>query len=253
MVDTANPKEYWGERAERYDNLHWVKNRLFLDRILVNGKFLGSDKVLDVGTGTGVVAAIVAPFVRWVAAIDTSSDMMGKARGNGCPGNVSFLVGDARKMFFADAVFDKIVARYCLHHIIEGVEKAASECYRVLKPGGLMIFAEGVPPSARAKDYFTRIFELKEKRIVFLPEDMELLLTGAGFQKLTTDVFWLKRMSVRNWLESSDLDKDRKELIYQLHCTAPEFVKQDYQMTEKDGDCLIDMRVAIVVGKKAAQ
>lgn len=252
---TINPStEYWGARSERYDNLQWAKNRIFLDRILVCGKFLGSDKVLDVGTGTGTVAKHIAPFVRWVAAVDFSPDMLERAARNGATANISFLVGDACQMRFANDVFDKVVARYCLHHIVENVSKAVDECYRVLKLGGMMIFAEGVPPSTRTRDYFEQIFELKEKRLTFLPEDMKSLLSGSGFGSLTTDIFWLRQMSVRNWLDNNgDLETSRKELIFDLHRNAPAYVKEDYKMTETAEDCFIDMRVAIVTGTKTAK
>ena len=239
---------YWKQRAERYNNLDWVNSQTFMKAIISAGKFKPSDWVLDVGTGTGVVAYAVAPLVKYVTAIDNSPDMMDKI--NHKPVNVMYKVCDATNIQWKEETFDKVVARYVFHHIIEGTQKAMDECYRVLKPGGLMVFAEGVPPSKRTKRDFVNIFRFKEDRLTFMPRDMENLMITSGLKPLTTTLLKLKRMSIKNWLDSSDLDTGSQARIYAMHVNAPQYFKDDYDMVITDDDSLISMTVAIVVGVK---
>jgi ubiquinone/menaquinone biosynthesis C-methylase UbiE len=239
---------YWKQRALRYNNLQWVNSDSFMNAIIIAGEFTKTDKVLDVGTGTGVVANILAPIVKKVIAIDSSPDMMNKI--NHRPKNVEYRICNARTLSFNNETFDKVVARYVFHHILQGTEQAMLECYRVLKTGGRIVFAEGVPPSDRAKQDFIDIFKLKEQRLTFTPTEMEDLLLYSGFRNTKIEDLWLRQMSIRNWLESSDLDKEKQVIIYKMHTEAPQYLKDDYNMTITKKDCLIDMRIAIVSGVK---
>ena len=248
MAEINSSENYWRSRAERYDNLEWVNSTDFAQAIVTAGRFRSTDHVLDVGTGTGVMARVLSPIVRKVTAIDSSPDMMGKV--NGSFDNVEYRVCDARVMPWRSGTFNKVVARYVFHHILEGAQKAMNECYRVLKIGGRMVFAEGVPPSDRTYQDFVDIFRLKEKRLTFMPLDMRRLLLASGFDHVEVKDLWLRQMSVKNWLDSSDLDTARKTLIFRMHECAPDYFRDDYNMTITDSDCLIDMRIAVAVGVK---
>jgi len=239
---------YWKLRAKRYNKLEWVNSQDFMTAIISAGKFKLSDWVLDVGTGTGVVAYAVAPLVKYVTAIDSSPDMMDKI--NHRPVNIMYKVCDATNIQWKEETFDKVVARYVFHHILKDTRKAMDECYRVLKLGGLMVFAEGVPPSERTKQDFINIFRFKEDRLTFTSFDMMHLMRESRFKKLSLRVLKLKKMSIKNWLESSDLNMDTQARIYAMHVDSPQYFKDDYNMVITEDDCLIDMTVAIVVGVK---
>lgn len=239
---------YWQKRARTYNSLEWVRDRKFLGEIVSAGNFRKSDVVLEVGTGTGIVAEAIAPLVDTVTAIDTSSHMLDLARSN--HSNIMRKIGDARKLEMADGSFDAVVARYVFHHILVGAEKAMAECYRVLRHGGIMVFSEGVPPSHRTKQDYIDIFRLKEKRVTFMPDDMARLMLSAGFGIASRKCIWLRQMSMRNWVEGGGVSKANQEAIMQMRRNAPDYVKRDYNMTETKDDCLIDMKVAILVGTK---
>ena len=113
-----------------------------------------------------------------------------------------------------------------------------------------MIFSEGVPPAKRVKKDYVEIFRLKEKRVTFFEEDLIDLMKGSGFKDIKLNIVYLKKMSVRNWLTNSGLPRFTQKKIYQLHKHAPDYFKIDYNMIEKDHDCLIDMKMAILTGKK---
>lgn len=238
---------FWKKRADNYNKLDWVNHQIYLDRFVQEGNFKKTDVVLDVGTGTGVVAHAVAPFVREVIGLDKSQHMLEHSNWYG---NMYFIKRNIFNPIFKDEVFDKVTARHVFHHILKGTQKAMNECYRVLKKGGLMVFSEGVPPSPEVKQDYVEIFKLKEKRLTFMEEDLFALMKRAGFINIKTEILFLKKMSVRNWLANSGLPQPIQDRIFELHVDAGDYFKKAYDMVESDDDCWIDMKMVILTGEK---
>lgn len=251
MVNTKKEINYdrafWKMRSQHYNALEWANHRLYLDAFIKAGDFKSSDIVLDVGTGTGIVAHAISPFVREVIGLDKSQDMLEHSNWYG---NMYFVKRDIRDPLFIDGVFDKLTCRQVFHHILRYQQKAMDECYRVLKKGGLMIFSEGVPPARRVRKDYIEIFRLKESRVTFMEEDLLDLMKKGGFIDIEFKIIYLRKMSIRNWLVNSGLPKTIQERIYLLHKNAADYFKEDYNMVETSSDCLIDMNMAILVGRK---
>lgn len=238
---------FWKMRSQHYNELEWANHRLYLDAFIEAGDFKKSDVVLDAGTGTGIVAHAVSPFVKQVIGLDKSQDMLEHSNWYG---NMYFIKRDILDPIFAEEVFDKITCRQVFHHILEHRQKAVNICYRMLKKGGMMILSEGVPPTKRVKKDYVEIFRLKEKRVTFYEEDLINLMEKGGFKNIESKAVCLRKMSVRGWLTSSGLPGVIQEKIYRLHKDAADYFKNDYNMIEKDNDCLIDMKMIIFVGRK---
>jgi demethylmenaquinone methyltransferase/2-methoxy-6-polyprenyl-1,4-benzoquinol methylase len=105
------------------------------------------DVVLDVATGTGLVAAELATrYGCHVVGLDRSADMLAEAsRRNGL---ISGLVNArAERLPFADATFDHVTFTYLLRYV-DDPATTVRELSRVLKPGGRLAALEfGVPSS----------------------------------------------------------------------------------------------------------
>ena len=107
-------------------------------------------RVLDIGTGTGVVAleAVnrVSPGGR-VVGIDLSSGMLAVARGHAAPYGdaLEFREMDAENLAFADFSFDAVVSLFALLHFPNPLA-ALAEIHRVLQPGGSIALAVGSRP-----------------------------------------------------------------------------------------------------------
>lgn len=239
--------DYWKKRAEHYNELMWAKDGAYLDAFVKACKLKKTEVVLDVGTGTGIVAHAIAPLVQEVIGLDKSQAMLEHSNWRG---NMYFIRRNILTPIFKDEVFDKVVARHVFHHILVGRQRAMNECYRVLKRGGLMVFSEGVPPCPEVKRDYIEIFKLKEKRRTFLEEDIVDLMKKAGFQNIQVSIFMLKSMSVRSWLVNSDVPESTQEQILDLHANAGDYFKKAYNMVQVAGDCFIDVKMAIVTGEK---
>jgi len=245
----AGPEEilFWKTRAPNFDRLAWATDESYIEAFIRAADFSPDDIVLDVGTGTGIVAHHVAPLVREVIGQDISLDMV---EHSSFKDNRSFLRRDIRDPIFLDATFDKITARMVFHHIIEDTQAAMNECFRVLRPGGRMVFSEGVPPAEEVRDDYARIFALKEKRLTFMENDMQELMERAGFRVVSCIPHIIRGFSVRNWLENSGLSQSIQDEIFRLHVESSPAFHSAYHLRREGNDCLIDTISIILVGEK---
>lgn len=97
--------------------------------------------VLEVGVGTGIVAAGLAGLGRQVYGVDLSVPMLTRARQR-LPGRVA--CGDALALPFADRVFGNVVFVHVLH-LAADMDAALREAARVLRPGGRVLAVHGDP------------------------------------------------------------------------------------------------------------
>ena len=103
-------------------------------------------KILDVGTGTGVLVHALAPLVEpkgEVIGIDVSQTMVDEAtkRSEGLSGALRFEKGDAMALSFKDGAFDAAMSSIVFQHLPDP-EKALDEMIRVTKPGGTVTIIE---------------------------------------------------------------------------------------------------------------
>ncbi len=252
MDKIEEQKELWRKRAQRYNNLEWVKKSNVLQAFMLVGNFDKDHVVLDAGCGTGKVLGTVAPYVKEVHGVDISEEMLSQIDLSSIP-NAKVSVGDIGNLDYPDNFFDRITVRLVLHHILDDDDlmRVLKELYRVLKPNGKIIVSEGVPPHEDVKKDYEEVFKLKEKRRVFMPEDLVRLLKRAGFRHIRVNIIIDEHMSVRNWLENAgDLDEETIEKIYNMHKFASPRFKEVYNLVDKGDDILIDVKVALVTGIK---
>jgi demethylmenaquinone methyltransferase/2-methoxy-6-polyprenyl-1,4-benzoquinol methylase len=162
--DSSSPRkreavELFRELPRRYDELSaalsfWQDPRW--RRALVREARVGDgDRVLDVATGTGMVAAeLLANADCAVVGIDQSAAMLGRARARfaGLPGErIELLEGEAEHLPFADGSFDALTFTYLLRYV-DDPPATMRELARVVRPGGRVASLEfGVPPWAPAR------------------------------------------------------------------------------------------------------
>ena len=113
-------------------------------------KFAGiaaGEKVLDAGTGTGVVAITAARRGAHVTGLDLTPELLDQARENSriakCE-NIVWTEGDAESLPYPDASFDVVVSQFG-HMFAPRPEVAMMEIRRVLKPAGRTAFATWPP------------------------------------------------------------------------------------------------------------
>ncbi len=144
---TGTIEQYWTRRASSYTEV--VKKNLadgwdskWADELIKNfpkaeGRSL---KVLDIGTGPGFYAIILASRGYDVTAVDLSEGMIEQAKHNAgsLAEKIRFFKMDAQELSFPDNEFDVIVTRNLTWNLPDPV-KAYGEWRRVLRDGGVML------------------------------------------------------------------------------------------------------------------
>lgn len=99
-------------------------------------------RVLDIGSGTGVLAFAIAAATRRseVVGIDPSRTYVDFAASRTGNARVQFQTGDAQKLTFANGAFDASVSLLVINFIPDA-RKALAEMRRVSKPGGVVAAA----------------------------------------------------------------------------------------------------------------
>ncbi len=103
-------------------------------------------RVLDVGTGTGVVALTAARTGAQVTGLDLTPALLERARENAALAELSidWREGDAEDLPFEDASFDVVVSQFG-HMFAPRAEVAIAQMLRVLRPRGTLAFATWPP------------------------------------------------------------------------------------------------------------
>lgn len=107
---------------------------------------LEGKRILEIGTGTGGTATLLAKKGANVVGIDLLSFRLDDAKNRVIDHNVSdsvdFSLMDATQLAFPDNTFDFVISKSVL--VFTEHTQTAMECYRVLKPGGKAIFIENM-------------------------------------------------------------------------------------------------------------
>jgi demethylmenaquinone methyltransferase/2-methoxy-6-polyprenyl-1,4-benzoquinol methylase len=140
-----------GDAYHRLAGLYDPATALFLDpvRRLVRDVLseLGARRVLDVCCGTGRAVARLRRAGFGAVGVDASPAMLAAARRT-CFGEAPFGRMDARRLAFADGVFDAAVVMFALHENREADRLAIGrEMARVTRPGGHLLLVDYAAPS----------------------------------------------------------------------------------------------------------
>ncbi len=95
-------------------------------------------KVLELATGTGLIAVHIADTVKSIEATDFSPKMIDAAKKKAVPSNVHLSIEDASALSFPDQSFDAAIISNALH-IMPDPKIVLQNIRRVLKPNGILI------------------------------------------------------------------------------------------------------------------
>jgi ubiquinone/menaquinone biosynthesis C-methylase UbiE len=146
-VNATEVREYFERVAGDWDQMRlaWYDERV-IDELAAHTHLTGSSVVLDVGTGTGFVAAGLAPLVDAVIAIDHAPAILEVARANLAQlaiTNIELREADIASIPLDDDTVDAAVANMVLHHA-EDPAATLTEMTRVTKPGGWVAVTDEV-------------------------------------------------------------------------------------------------------------
>lgn len=199
---TEFEKSGWERAAAAYHD-HWgALSSQSASALLDAANVKKGSRVLDVATGAGYVAAKAAEIGAIPTGLDFSLAQVELARRTFA--NVTFQQGDAQDLPFESDTFDAVVMGFGMNHL-PNPETAASEAWRVLKPGGAFAFTVWASP--KSGEGFGIVLSAIEKHGVpsanlppappyfrFADEkEAKAVLASAGFAEISTRIvpqFW---------------------------------------------------------------
>lgn len=131
-------QNFWDKNAGRY-NRFMQKDAAAYEQLyellhpVVRGK-----RVLELATGTGLIAKSIAGSAAHIEATDASEEMIAQAQRDNQSARLHFSVQDMFHLPYADGSFDVIIVANALH-IVPEPEKALCEIRRVLRDGGVLV------------------------------------------------------------------------------------------------------------------
>lgn len=140
MKQDRNNRNFWNRYAKIYDFEIDRFNRSAYSEMyrLISGALTKEMKVLEIATGTGLIALNIAGSAQSITATDFSPKMIETAIKKRAPQNVHFSVEDATALSFLNQTFDVVIISNALH-IMPDPELVLENIRRVLKPNGLLI------------------------------------------------------------------------------------------------------------------
>ena len=134
----AQQKSFWDKHAGRYDRFMRKDAAAYAQMYELLRPVVRDKTVLELATGTGLIAKSIVGSAAHIEATDASPEMIAQAKRNNRSAKLHFSVQDMFHLPYAEGSFDVVIGANALH-IVPEPEKALSEIRRVLKDDGILI------------------------------------------------------------------------------------------------------------------
>ena len=141
----------FGSQAGAYatSRVHMYDDRLdIMQRLAGNASVGDRTWAMDLGSGAGFTAFVMAAGFKRVVASDITGPMLVETRRIGRERgltNLALVRNAAEYLPFASGSLDLVTSRAAIHHF-EDLDRALDELHRVLRPGGSLVVADSISP-----------------------------------------------------------------------------------------------------------
>ena len=131
-------KDFWDRNAGLYDRFMRKDGAAYEMMYEMIRPVVKAKTVLELATGTGLIAKHIVNAAAHIEATDSSAQMIAEAKRDNHSAKLHFSVQDMFRLPYADKSFDVVIVSNALH-IVPRPEKALIEIKRVLKDNGMLI------------------------------------------------------------------------------------------------------------------
>ena len=153
-------KNFWDKNAGRYDRFMQKDRAAYDEMYELIRPIVRHKTVLELATGTGLIAKHIVDAAAHIEATDASTEMIAEAKRDNRSAKLHFSVQDMFCLPYADNSFDVVIVSNALH-IVPQPEKALAEIRRVLKDEGVLAAPTfthaGNSFSGNAKAFFMKL------------------------------------------------------------------------------------------------
>ena len=134
----AGDMAFWNRNAGRYDRFMRKDAAAYEQMYALIRPVVRHKNVLELATGTGLIAKQIVSAAAAVEATDASPEMIREAGRGNHSAKLHFSVQDMFQLPYAGRSFDVVIVSNALH-IVPQPEKALAEIHRLLKDDGVLI------------------------------------------------------------------------------------------------------------------
>ena len=131
-------KDFWDKNAGRYDRFMRKDRAAYDEMYELIRPIVRHKTVLELATGTGLIAKHIVNAAAHIEATDASAEMIAEAKRDNRSAKLHFSVQDMFRLPYAEESFDVVIVSNALH-IVPQPEKALAEIHRVLRDDGVLI------------------------------------------------------------------------------------------------------------------
>lgn len=188
VVEMTGRQEFFNELAENWDNRFQTQELItFLDKLVPMFYLREGERILDVGTGTGILIPYLLQAVGskgHITAIDYADRMVKVCKSKyGHFSNVIFAVQNIEKIDYSSESFDAVICFGVFPHL-ENPAKALSKINRVLKKEGKLIISHALS-SQEIRAHHQSSSLVVAQDVLPKKTEMRQILKQTGFCKIT--------------------------------------------------------------------
>ena len=131
-------KNFWDKNAGRYNRFMRKDGAAYDEMYELIRPIVRHKTVLELATGTGLIAKHIVNAAAHIEATDASAEMIAEAKRDNRSAKLYFSVQDMFCLPYAEESFDVVIVSNALH-IVPQPEKALAEIHRILRDDGVLI------------------------------------------------------------------------------------------------------------------
>ena len=177
LVQKRSGGESWADSVAGQMERHYSPGRTWegMARGLLG--LIRTDALLDIASGDGAVAELMAPLARSITCVDKSESVVAAGRARLAHlKNVRFLVGDMHDLPLESASFDQVLLMNALPYTVD-LDKLLSEVARVTRPDGRVIIV-----TLLRHEHEETVATFNHVNMGFTAEALQQALQRAGFE-----------------------------------------------------------------------
>jgi len=181
----VNRREFFDHHAGGWEEGRGPNQEAGLRRVVAEARLARGQRVLDVGTGTGVLLPFILAAIGLegrALAVDISRKMLEQAGTKGLPSNAALVEADAQHLCVMDGAFDRVICNAAFPHF-DDRRLGLREMVRALRPNGLLVVSHPIGRAAVNARHRAAGGPVGEDRVPS-PGDMASLLGGAGLAEV---------------------------------------------------------------------